>query len=304
LWLLDGVLQLQPAMFASGSSGLSGMLKGAAAGNPHLVAMTIRWNASLVGGHPVLLNMGFALIQLLLGIGIAWRITTKIALGASIAWSVGVWWFGEGLGGILNGSATPIGGGPGAALIYALLAVLLWPRRSATAMTASFVAARSIGVRSAKVVWAAFWAAMAVLTVLGSGRSAQETAQLLGPAGSGDPRWVLALDHRSEAILAHEGLLVALILAATFAIVAAGPSLTIFAARVALTLAIAVVALVWIVGQNFGQLLTGNATDPNSGPLLALLIMMYWPQSQRASLPGPKGRLRPASSAPPRPCPI
>jgi hypothetical protein len=47
----------------------------------------------------VLLNTVFATIQVLLGLGIAYRLAVRVALAASIAWSLGVWWFGEGLGG-------------------------------------------------------------------------------------------------------------------------------------------------------------------------------------------------------------
>ena len=95
IWLLDGVLQYQAFMF---SKGFSDMISGTASGNPRAVASPITWNASLVQHHLVLLNTIFATIQLLLGIGIAWRPTVRVALAASIAWAVGVWWFGEGLG--------------------------------------------------------------------------------------------------------------------------------------------------------------------------------------------------------------
>ena len=75
----------------------------------------------------MLLNTIFATIQLLLGLGIAFRPTVRVALAASVAWSLGVWWFGEGLGGVLSGGASPLNGAPGAVILYALLAVLLWP---------------------------------------------------------------------------------------------------------------------------------------------------------------------------------
>jgi hypothetical protein len=44
-----------------------------------------------------------------------------------------VWWLGEGLGGIFTGLASPLTGGPGAAVLYALLAVLIWPAAIALA---------------------------------------------------------------------------------------------------------------------------------------------------------------------------
>jgi hypothetical protein len=74
------------------------MISGTASGNPGAVASPITWNASLVQHHLVLLNAIFATIQVLLGIGIAWRPAVRVALAASIAWALGVWWFGEGLG--------------------------------------------------------------------------------------------------------------------------------------------------------------------------------------------------------------
>ena len=57
-----------------------------------------------------------------LGLGIAWRPTVRLALAASIAWSLAVWWLGEGLGGILAGTASPVNGAPGPVLFYAILA--------------------------------------------------------------------------------------------------------------------------------------------------------------------------------------
>jgi hypothetical protein len=112
VWLIDAGLQFQSFMF---SKAFGQMLAGSADGNPGFIARPIIWQASLVQQHAVLANAMFATIQLLLGAGIAWRRTVRPALAASIAWSLGVWWFGEGLGGVLNGAASPLNGAPGAA---------------------------------------------------------------------------------------------------------------------------------------------------------------------------------------------
>ena len=122
-WLLDGMLQYQSFMY---TRAFGQMLGGTAAGNPGIIARSISWNAALVTHH-LPLNTVFATIQLLLGLGIAYRPTVRLALAASIGWSLAVWWFGEGLGGVLSGGASPVSGGPGAVILYALLAVLLWP---------------------------------------------------------------------------------------------------------------------------------------------------------------------------------
>ena len=109
IWVLDGILQFQPAMF---TKTFPDMLAGSAHGNPGVVAGPITWSASLIDHHVVVLNAIFATVQLALGLGIAWRPTLKLALAASIAWSLAVWWLGEGLGGVLTGSASPWNGAP------------------------------------------------------------------------------------------------------------------------------------------------------------------------------------------------
>ena len=70
IWLLDGILQYQPFMYTNAFPQLLG---NQAAGNPSVIASPITWDASLVQHHLVLANTTFAAIQLLLGLGIAFR---------------------------------------------------------------------------------------------------------------------------------------------------------------------------------------------------------------------------------------
>ncbi len=275
VWLLDGVLQFQPFMFTAGSNGFSGMLNSAAAGNPGAVARSITWNASIVDHHAVAADSAFALVQILIGLGIAWRPSVKPALAVSIVWSVGVWWFGEGLGGVLHGTAAPVGGGPGAVLFYALLAVLLWPVASVSD-TCPFVAARAVGITGAKVIWAVVWLGLGVLALLGSGRSPEGLHDLIATY-AGEPRWLSYIDHNAESVVANRGLEFAVVFAVICVVVALGASVPSPATKAALILAAATGALIWVVGENFGTILAGGATDPNSGPLLVLLALAYWP---------------------------
>ncbi len=276
IWLLDGVLQLQPFMFTPGAHGFSGMLAGTATGNPRFIAHTITWNASVVQHHAVAADAAFALIQFLIGLGIAWRPSVRPALALSIVWSLSVWWFGEGLGGLLHGAGTPVGGGPGAVLFYALLAVLLWPSdRIRTARP--FVAAWTVGTQSAKVIWVVIWLALAVLTLLGSGRSPDGLRNLIVHY-DGEPGWMADVDRHAASLLAGHGLAVATGLAAICVVVAVGVFLPVVVARATIILALMVAIVIWVVGENFGTVLAGGATDPNSGPLLVLLALAYWPK--------------------------
>src|SRR5690242_11593452 len=110
-WLLDGVLQFQPFMY---TKGFPQMLAASAAGNPSVIARPIIWDANLIQHHLVPLNTLFATIQVLLGLGLAFRPAVRAALAASVAWALAVWWLGEGFEGILGGTANPVEGAPGA----------------------------------------------------------------------------------------------------------------------------------------------------------------------------------------------
>ena len=279
LWLLDAILQYQPVMF---TRAFGQMLAAAAAGNPALVSQPIIWNAHLVEQHPVLLNAVFATIQLLLALGIAWRPTVRLALGASVAWALGVWWFGEGLGGVLTGTASPVSGAPGPVVLYALLAVLLWPRDRGRAVPAEgssvpFVAARAVGAPAARALWLILWASLAYFALLPANRAPQALPGLLSGMTRAEPAWLAAIGHRSAAQLAHLGLAASVVLAALLILIAIGVYLPPSAARVALALAAVAAAAIWVAGQALGGILTGSGTDPESGPLLILLVLAYWP---------------------------
>jgi len=273
-WLLDAVLQLQPFMFIRGPDGFSGMLAQTAGGNPSWIAHSITWNASMVDHHPVLTNSLFATIQLCLGFGIAWRRTVRAALVLSVAWSLAVWWFGEGLGAILRGGATPLGGGPGGVLFYALIAVLLWPVPS---KGEPYIAARVVGKAAARAIWMFVWMTFAVLSVVGSGRSPEALRDLVVDMERGEPGWMVRLDRLTEPFMFHHGATTAVLFAIFCTAVAAGIYLPPRGARVVLGLVMLVFAAIWIGLQNCGGVLTGTATDPNSGPAIILLALMYWP---------------------------
>jgi hypothetical protein len=281
IWLLVALLQYQSFMF---SSGFSQMIGGTAAGNPGAVARPITWDATLVAHHPVLLNSIFATIQLLLAIGIAWRPTLRIALAASIAWALGVWWFGEGLGMVLTPSASPVNGAPGAVIIYALLAVLLWPADRA-GRPAPFTAARAVGAPVARALWLVLWLSLAYFALLPGNRAPQALNGMIAGMESGEPGWLAALERGAASLVAHQGLAASLVLAIALVIIAVGVYLPAPAAKAILVLAIVVAAVIWVFGEAFGAILAGGATDPNSGPLLILLALTYWPVRAAVTAP-------------------
>jgi hypothetical protein len=289
-WLLDGMLQYQSFMY---TNAFGQMLGGTAAGNSGFIARSISWNAALVAHHLVLLNTVFATIQLLLGLGIAYRPTVRLALAASIAWSLAVWWFGEGLGGVLSGDVSPVNGGPGAVILYALLAVLLWPA-DRPGVTAPSVAFRAVGAPVARLLWLVLWGSLAYFALTPANRAPQALHDIIVSMTGGEPGWVTGLENHAAALLAHQGLTASIVLAVALIAIAVGMFLPPPLARSALILALVVAAFIWVFGEAFGQILAGGATDPNSGPLLALLALAYWP----FATDGPGAR-RPQAAGPP-----
>ena len=281
IWLLDGVLQYQPFMY---TKAFARSLAAAAAGNPAVIARPITWDATLVGHHLVLLNTIFATIQLLLGVGIAFRPTVRLALAASVAWSLGVWWFGEGLGGVLNGGADLVNGGPGAVILYALLAVLLWPA-DRPGKPAPCIAARAVGAPVARALWLVLWLIFGCSALLPANRAPQAINGMIVSMNSGQPGWLAAILRAAAALVAGQGLATSIVLAVACAVVAVGVYLPRRAAAAGLALAIVMAVVVWVAAQALGGILASGATDPNSGPLLVLLALAYWPARRRPARP-------------------
>jgi hypothetical protein len=46
-----------------------------------------------------------------------------------------------------------------------------------------------------------------------------------------------------------------------------------------------VAAAIWVFGEALGAILTGGGTDPNSGLLLILLALAYWPARAVSTTP-------------------
>jgi hypothetical protein len=224
----------------------------------------------LVLHDPAGWDAAFAVAQLALGLGILYRRTRRAALAASIGWALAVWWFGEGLGGVLSGAASPL---TGAVVLYELLAVLAWPAPGAGGPVA---AGSPLGRRGASLLWLLLWASSAFFLLQPANRSRFALHNALAGLATGEPGWLAAVDRAVAGAVGGHGPAISVALAAAFLGIGAGvlwPRTT----RPAVVLAVAAALTIWLLGENAGGLLTGQATDPNSGPLLILLAVAYWP---------------------------
>ena len=304
LWLADGALQLQPFMFGRGF--VNQILVPASMGSPAGVTGPALAFTRLVLHAPAAWNAGFAITQLLLGAGLLWRPTVRAALAGSVAWALGVWWFGEGLGGVLSGMASPLTGAPGAVILYAVLAVLAWPAaRTVLASTpqastpqaraegddrdAGPVAAGSpLGLTGARVAWLVLWGSFAYFILQAANRAPGAARDTFASLAAGEPGWIAAMDRGLASAASGHGLAISIGLAVVF--VAAG--LGVFwpaSTRPALVLSVIVALAIWVLGENFGELATGQGTDPNTGLLLVALAAAFWPLARRPAAPVPAG---------------
>lgn len=260
LWLLDGALQCQPFMFSRDFA--RRVLLPASQGQPTILAGPLHLVVALVSSSPALVNTGAVIIQIFLGLGLLSRRLTRVALGASLAWALSVWVVGEGLGGITTG-ATILSGAPGAALLYAVIAILAWPIGTAhDDDSPSWLALP---------VWSTLWLVGAGLQLVGANNSATSLSVMLRSAQSGSPQWIAGIDRHLAALPLPSwsaAVVVALdVLVSMWALV---PGWT---RQLSLVIGAVIAMTGWLLFQGLGDLTSGRSTDLNTGPLIVLLAL-------------------------------
>jgi hypothetical protein len=266
LWLLDAALQLQPFMFTVDFA--RQVLAPSGQDQPAWVSAPTDFFARLIAGHPAPLNVGFALVQLALGLGFLIPRLVRPAIVGSVAWAAGIWWFAEGLGGLATGNASVVTGAPGAVLLYGVLALAVWPATGA----------RDADPKDGTIAgwfpftWLILWIGGALLQLLPSQRGMAALHDQLASA-DGTPGWLTGLHHLAGTVLSHAGSAPFIALVAVMVLIGAG-GLAGRPWRTAAAVAGAVVATTfWVLGQNIGELYSGQATDPNTGPLIVLMAL-------------------------------
>jgi hypothetical protein len=267
-------------MFTKGF--VTDILAPSAAGNVGFVSRPALAIAHTIVADVATWNALFAVIQLLLGIGIiAGALTRRVpllrlALAGSFGWSAAVWWLGEGLGGVLTG-ASPLSGAPGAVVLYVVIGLLVWPGDDAPAPL--------LGGRFARGAWATSWALCAFLLLEppNQGRDAVSSAIAAASAGEPGPLHTL-LVHVAET-LRGSGPWLDTLLALVMLAVGIAVALRVLP-RVALAISVVLAMAIWVFGEAFGGILTGQGTDPNSGPLWVLLAACVW-VGLRQQMPSP-----------------
>jgi hypothetical protein len=259
IWLLDGALQFQSFMY---SNGFIQMLTHMVSGQPHWLASSMNWAASIAAKDLTVFNTLFALTQVFIGLGILYRPTVKPALAASFGWALVVWWVGEAFGMLFMNMANPLTGAPGAVLLYALIGLMVWPVDRPGGL---------LGVRGTRVAWAGLWLVMAWLWLLAPNSTANATHDAINAAPSG-MSWLSTVQDWVASGAQGHGLVIALVLAAVSAVIGIGVASG-WQVRRLLVASIVLNLAYWVLGQGFGGIFAGGATDPNAGlPFVVLAI--------------------------------
>jgi hypothetical protein len=302
-WAIDALLQLQPANFTGQL--VLGTILGNAENQPQPIYGSLVFAARLLAPVHIELNLAIVVVEIALACGLLSRRRVKLALVVSIAWALGVWWLGEGFGGIFAGKGTLLVGAPGAALLYALLALIAWPADRGA--TSTIAAAGALGERAALSAWALLWTGGAILRVVPFWfppvYALRGDLQL---SLNEEPRWLFDVNQTLSHLAAAGGLPLVIAIAALEAAVGIGV-LTRYR-RAALAGGIVLATIYWVFGQQFAGLLTGSSTDIAAGPPFVLLALTLWPRSTHQPAPyrlvpamillGPRGRRRRSSRHP------
>ncbi len=262
IWLLDGGLQFQSFMY---SHGFIEFLTGMTSGQPGWISGSMTWAAHTAEHHLDIFNTIFALVQCLIGLGLLYRRTVKLALAVSFPWALIVWWFGEAFGMMFMTMASPLTGAPGAVLIYALIGLIVWPNERPGGL---------LGVRGARTAWAALWLVMAWLWLEAPSSNASAISEAVKAAPSG-MSWLSTLQEGITKGLHGNGVGLAIVLGLLSAAIGIAVAAN-WRPRTFLGIAIVLHLIYWVIGQGFGGIFEGGATDPNAGPLFIVLAAALW----------------------------
>lgn len=269
LWIIDGLLQLQPGMFTKAVL-IDTVWQPAAGGQPSWLAALMTWSISVASPHVAAFNWGIALTQLIIGVLLltARRVPTRVGLWASAAFAVAVWVFGEGMGQVLTDGATILGGAPGSTLVYLVASILLllppgsWRpagrRRASMPALASGLLLVLCGLFQ---FHATFWTRLGLSQPFGQAFMMPQPEPLRQAISAASGLVTLAP-------VAVNAMLVAVMIGGGLLLIEgegeAHPSLV--------WGTLAFLAMVWVLGQDVGMLFSGMSTDPNTAPALALLL--------------------------------
>jgi hypothetical protein len=288
LWLIDGLLQLQPEMFTMNM--VNGVMKPMLQGQPGFLEPGLQFVVNQTTLHLAEVNILIAVVQICLGLGFLLlpdRWVGELVI-ASFVWALIVWFAGEGFSMLLTGTSSVLSGSPGAVMLYPLLGLAVWPRKpSAAASKDGQAMSRDDGLLSRRVlrwVLAGFWFFAAALQLQPYWWQPGQISQTIsGMIGQGGLDSVLVDPVLTQLARFTANIEIPLNIALIVVFLTIGIGLAIPGERHLrpfLIASIVVSVLFWYFTEAFGMILTGMATDFNSGLLLVVMALACWPRAK------------------------
>lgn len=280
LWLLDGLLQLQPGMFTMNM--VNGIMVPAIDGQPAPIAASLHWIVTFTSANLIAINLCIAIVQIVLGVLLLSGRFVKPAIIASIIWALIVWYAGEGMSLLLTGQGSILTGAPGAVILYPIIALAFYPRKTASGEQKPLLSRLWL-----RRIFAFFWIFAALLQLQPywwqDGQISQASGSMLSPGTLSSVIVDPSLQWFAQ-VTVHDEILLNIVLIIVFLALGLG----IFSSkeeylRPWLIASIVVLLFVWWFGEALGMILTGMGTDPNTGPLLILMALASWPTLSKAT---------------------
>jgi len=288
LWLIDGLLQFQPQMFTMNM--VNGIMKPMLQGQPGLIEPSLQFIVNQTTIHLIEVNLLIGIVQVLLGLGFLFfpdRWVKELVI-ASFVWAFIVWYGGEGMSMLLTGTSSILSGAPGAVLLYPLLGLAVYPRKKSDATSKS--ATRKTGDDGLlsrgllRYILSGFWFFAALLQLQPIWWQQGQISQAIGAmVGQGGLDTVLVDPILKQLSNVTANIEVPLNIALIIVFLALGIGLAAAKEehlRPFLIASIVVSIVFWYGSQAFGMILTGMATDFNSGLLVVVMALACWPKVQ------------------------
>ena len=187
---------------------------------------------------------------------------------------------------LLTGTGSVLTGAPGAVLLYPLLGLAVYPRKRSKASSKEAAAwTRDDGLLSRSVlrwVLAGFWLFAALLQLQPNWWQPGQISGAIGAmVGQGGLNSVLVNPVLTQLTNATANIEVPLNIALIVVFLAIGIGLAVTRdkqLRPFLIASIIMSVVIWYGSEAFGMILTGMATDFNSGLLLVVMALAVWPR--------------------------
>jgi len=274
LWIADALVKVILPFDRPGEQSYEQIMTAESA--PAALQRFFAWETHVFVSHPFLWWLPAA-AELAVGIWLVLWPGSRRALAVSAGWALLVWAVGEALGGLASGGSL-LADYPGAALLYAAAAVVLFPRTTPRDAAAPPAEAGLAGPWS-RTVWLALWIGAAFFSAMPqTGTNSMPFMLAINRSEAPGPLHALDSAELRWLTVGNTNLLGFAVAGACLAI-----GFLVFLGwlpRLMLSISILLALASWFAMENLGGIVTGSSTDVGTGPVWVLLAVAFWPAAR------------------------